>query len=564
MSDGGREAYYQRVRPVVGDALLRRKLAVWDLGYGYLAAEALARTGLRRQLWLDGGQPPGGALVRSLGADLLAHRSRAEAVEARCREHNHHEDAWELSARTDDVGRLERLLADERPDLLLALGDRRGGEVAAAALRAGVPLVMTFVPRTSAAGAIQLAWLPGCAADPDAVVAACGELSRIPALDLDLPESHVDGLEARSMALALAKWILLRPDAAPRPDLEQPIVQQGRCLVVRGRPDWPWAVRFVDPADQIDHLRLLDAIHRGPPRYLPPLGLLRRQRLLVVGLGTASLFCAEAGLWARQMVFVDCKEVSPYNPVRQVYGTRHVGRPKPEALCELLGRRLDPGGSWTAADEGDLRTLTSGPWALGAARLQLRAADPDSEEQFARLLDQVQPTFAVVGMGRTRDDNFLATAELRRRGIRHVTPSAFPGVTHFKHLLTDGAEGPCYDCLQGHLAVDAGPGPVLSVEQREMFYGGTQPATLAETYPSAHSLLRLAIDLALPRGARPAYLLSELAAERACFVGANRAERAADGSWLYGADRPFSMVTYGPQDLALAGQDICSCGRRMG
>jgi hypothetical protein len=165
-------------------------------------------------------------------------------------------------------------------------------------------------------------------------------------------------------------------------------------------------------------------------------------------------------------------------------------------------------------------------------------------------------------MGRTHDDNFAATSALRRRGIRHITPSAFPGVTHYKHILTDGAEGPCYDCIQGHLpAVDSGAGPALSPAEREMFYGGSQPATLAETYPSAHSLLRLAVDLALPRGARPGYLLRELGAERPCFVGANRAEQSGD-AWLYGVDRPFGMVTFGVADVARAEKPVrCACGR---
>ena len=100
-----------------------------------------------------------------------------------------------------------------------------------------------------------------------------------------------------------------------------------------------------------------------------------------------------------------------------------------------------------------------------------------------------------------------------------------------------------------------------------MFYGGTQPATLAETMPSAFSLLRLARDLALPPAARPAYLAQQLYAERPCFVGANRAERTtlADGSkqWLYGVDRPFKMVSYGMGDLVGSrSEERCpSCGR---
>jgi len=556
-----RQDYFDRVRPVVGQGLLRRKLAVWDLGHGYLAAEALARTGLTSQVWFDDG-PPRGAVVRSLGRQLSACASRGEALLCFCRDHNEWETDWDLTTAPPELDRLRACLGGtSRPDLLLARGGEGAGEIAAAAVEAGVPLVMTFVPAASSATAVQVVWLPEARCSAEAVVQACRRLEALPLLDLDRHENHIDGLEARSMALGLAWWILLRAGGATRADLELPIVEQGRCLVVRGQPSWPWAARFLSAGRGLD--ALLAELGRGGVRYRPPPDLLRGQRLLVLGLGTASLLCAEAHLVARRIVLVDGKEVSPYNPVRQVYGTRHVGRPKAEALAEILRDRLDPTTQWTAGQEGDVRYVSSGTQSIGAVRLHLTAADPDSEERFGVLLDQVQPTMAIVGMGRTRDDNFLATSELRRRGIRHITPSAFPGVTHFKHILTDGSLGPCYDCLQGHLMVDAGPGPTLTEAQRELFYGGTQPATLAETYPSAHSLLRLVHDLALPRGARPPYLLAELAAERACFVGANRAERTADGEWLYGVDQPFSLVTYGVEDLAAGtgAERPCSCGR---
>lgn len=553
MSDATwREAYFDRVRPVVGETLARARAVFWDLGHGHLAAEALARTGLRHQVWLDEA-PPDGAFLRSLGRWAAVQGRRGEALASACTEHNTFETEWSLVSRPARLDELRRALA-EQPNVLIARGDEQARDVAAAAIDAGTPLVMTFVP-ASALGALHVVWIPGAACSVDQVLEACATLAGLPALDLDLPASHVDGLEARSGALALASWILLRTS---RPDLERPLVAEGRVILARGRPDWPWAVRFLAPTE------ITPLLERAAPRYTPPLALLRDQRLLVIGLGTASLFCVEAaGLLAREVLLVDAKEVSPYNPVRQVYGTRHIGEPKADALARILARRLDPGADWQTSTEGPVSWRTSGPCRLGAARLHLTMANPGAEDQLVELLDIFRPTLAVVGMGRTHDDNFMVTAELRRRGIRHITPSAFPGVTHYKHIVTDGASGPCYDCLQGHLVVDAGPGPSLTEAQRELFYGGTQPATLAETYPSAHSLLRLAQDLALPRGARPAYLAAELAAERACLVGSNRAERANDGQWLYGVDRPLAMVAFGLEDLVAGtgAERPCSCGR---
>lgn len=545
--------YYNRVRPLLGECLESASLVVWDLGFNYLGAEALARTGLRRQTWFDNGVA-GGAFCRSLGQQWHG-QARGDALERHCKEHNTLERRWDLRTRPPDLADLGRHLRQPHPpDLLLARGDADAPRIARAAMDQGIPLVITFVPRDSPVGCFQVVWSPQSAADPDVLLEACARLAALPPRDLDLPSAHLDGLEARSQALSLGRWLLQRQHEQ-REDLLQPIMEQGRFLIARGSPDWPWATRFLSgPPSQ----RQLKAGHHP---YLPPLSLLQGGRLLVIGLGTASLFCAEAGMIFPHMVFVDCKDVSIFNPVRQIYGTGQVGRPKPEALKDILCGRLDPTGQWESRRDGPLSYRCTGRLALGSADNRLRAQDPSSMALFKDMLDRVRPTMAVVGMGRSRDDNFTATAELRRRGIPHVTPTAFPAVTHYKHILTDGQDGPCYDCLQGHLPLDGGAGPTLSTAEQEMFYGGTQPATLAETYPSAHSLLRLVRDLSLPRAARPVYLLRELSAERNCFVGANRVERR-DGQWLYGMDHPFSMVTYGVGEMiGSASRRRCSCGR---
>ena len=546
--------YYDRVRPLLGDDFFAARVAVWDLDLGYLAAEALARTGIRRQTWFDSGKA-GGAFCRSLGWQLFG-QPRGEALQTHCEAHNALEKDWSLHCLPRDLEQLRTNLAQQQPRLLLARGDEDAGEVARAALEQGVALVMTFTPASIPVGCLQVVWVPGSAADPAVVIRACEQLGALPSRDLNLPLSHVDGLEARSMALSLAKWILLRGGPLPRPDLEEPLVQRGRFLVLRGTPEWPWAVRFSGAAGGV-----IDRLRGRARLYHPPLSLIPERRLLVLGLGTASLLCAEAGLFFDQMLLVDCKDVSPFNPVRQIYGTDHVGQPKPETLVRILAQRLDPNGNWSTSRDGPIHVTSTASRSLGAAQLHLREGDPRSVEQFCDLLARFEPTMAVVGMGRSKDDNFTAAYELRRRSILHVTPTAFPSVTHYKQILTDGAQGPCYDCLQGHLPLDGGGGPTLQPEAREMFYGGTQPATLVETYPSAHSLLRLVHDLSLPRPARPVYLMRELASERNCFVGANLVEHT-DSGWLYGLDQPFSMVTFGVEDLVgAAARRRCSCGR---
>jgi hypothetical protein len=556
--------YYVRVRPVVGEILAQRRLAVWDLSFGYLAAEALARTGLRDQLWFDSPGLAGDAFCRSLGGRHRG-RPRANALAEVCREHNHFESSFHLEGRPAELGHLRRALRGEdgaRPHLLLAHAGPGAAELARAAIDEGIPFVLSRVPRGAAAGAAHLVWLPESASDLDSVIAAAEELSALPGLDLDELASHVDGLEARSTALALAKWILLRagPARSARPDLERPLLAEGRNLLLRGDPSWPWAVRFLRPARET-----VAVLAAGPARFRTPLGLLRSSRLLVLGLGTGSLFCAEAASFFRTLHGVDCKAVSAVNPVRQIYPTRLIGTGKGEALTGLLAARLNPEEEWRARERGaSIHELGAGDRTLGWSDLRLGGEDPASLDRLREILDELDPSLVIVAMGRSRDDNFVAAEELRRRGILHITPTAFPGVTHYKQILTDRVRGPCYECLQGRLSVDGGAGATLTADEREMFYGGSQPATLAETYPSAHSLLRLALDLALPPAARPPYLLRELAAERPCFVGANKAEQVGSGGWLYGCDRPFSMVTYGVEDVASRGlRSRCSCGREL-
>lgn len=548
-----RASYYERVKPLLGDTLARARLLVWDLRTGYLPAEALARSGLLHQVWLDEGEAQG-AFCRSLG---WHHRGieRSRALEAEIRDHNRWEPGFEIEAHGRTSTRLRDRLSHVVPDLILARADADAEAVARLALERGVSLLLTSTPASSVADSLVLVWTPGCQVPAEQVLSTARWLGSLPALDPDVPRHHVQGLEAGSLSLSLARWLLGRPGLR-RPDLDQPIVEEGRILLARGEPAWPWSTRFLRPTPEV-----LALLSRPVPRWFPTLELLRGERLLVLGLGTASLFCAEASLLSPHLCLLDAKEVSPFNPVRQVYGTDDIGRPKPEALAAILRRRVAPGDGWTVHDDGPLKVWARAWCSISEGTLHLREDDDDSRACFEAILDRFRPTLAVVGMGRGKDDNFTATTILRRRGIRHITPSAFPAVTHYKHVLTDGERGPCYDCIQGHLPLDGGAGPTLADPIRELYYGGTQPATLAETLPSAHSLLRLAIGLALPRPARPAFLTAELDAERVCFVGANLAERG-PGGWLYGVDRPFAMVTYGVSDLVGSGKDRrCACGR---
>ena len=551
--------YFQRVRPIIGEVFAEQTLAIWGAGSLGQVAEALARTGLTRQLHFgDAAQPAPPSFCRSFGERYRTQPAMA-AIEGEIRGHNRFEQGWQLQRLPAEPAQLKQTLTgSRRPSVLLAAVDSNARTVADSAMEAGIPFVLLHRSIATNPSHLALVWHPESSAERGSLLACCDQLASRPQISGADPADHLNGLEAQSLALNLVRW-LLAPQRPSRPDLEAPLVQGGTPFVLRGSARWPWEVRFASANQLLPWL----AANPATPSYRPPLSLLKRQRLLVLGLGTSSLFVREAANYFDTLVLLDCKEVSPFNPVRQAYGSDHIGVPKAAALAGIVATQLAPGDDhWELQQQAGLTLRTDDSRRIWSGELELTQRRRSTLQRWRAILDATEPTIAVIAMGRSRDDNFLAAMELRRRGIRHVTPSAFPAVSHFKHVLTDGAEGPCYDCLQGHLAIDSGPGPELPNEQRELFYGGTQPATLAETLPSAHSLLRLVLDLALPRAARPAYLSRELAAERNCLVGANRVEQLSGGEWLYGVDRPFRMVSYGIEDLVGSrSEQRCPCGR---
>ena len=532
----GPAQYYQRVAPVVGESLRGRTVRVRGAAGLARALEALGRTGVTSFSVPAAEADVGAALAEALGA------------------HNR----WE---RYD-------VTASEAPPTGTALVVGCGGPggagagALAEARRAGVPAVLGWLLEGCVAPVARLVWLPELDADPAAARAAdrrVAELDAVAAADPRL--RFLDWLDLNALCLAAATSVLVRSGPRARAELEDFWLGQRRVLLLHGSVHWPWEVRY----PVLDRPLALAA--ESMPLPVRP-ALTARARVLLLGCGTGSLFAGEAVRFFRQLVMADAKPFSAFNPVRQLAGTDHVdGKLKPFALQDVLAQRIAPDGAWDDETDGPVLWRRGMGYALGAAELFLRETDRASVARFEELCDRVRPDVAVVAMGRSRDDNFTACEILRRRGVRHVVPTAFPGATHYKHVLVDGADGPCYECLQNRLPVDAGPAPELTPEARELFYGGTQPATLAETLPSIYSLLRLTVELALPRSVRAPWLQERLAVGATCFVGGNRALRAPDGDgWLYGVRLPHQVVTYGVREVraAVAGTRCRACGRALG
>jgi hypothetical protein len=551
-----RAAYYDRVRPIIGDAFDHKGFAAYGLDAFPKAIEALLRTGARRA-WLEDSGPINSELFsRALGALALG-RSVPEAFDAFSRAHNRYEDRFEIRAAPDLEGSPELPGAD----VLLCYAPGRARAALSAARRLHIPAILGSVLEKSRAAQAVFVFDP--ARDSEAASALAASLDEHPAASPGDPARLDDFLGLSDLMLMFAKAILLRGTPKERPDLARLFDQEGRRFLVRGSPSWPWETRYLSEEQGRSALERL--AQHVPLRYTLPRGLFRKQRVAVLGCGTASLLLGELVYDVEQLLFLDAKPFSAFNPIRQLCSTDDVeGLSKPFALQQILRRRLAPDADWEETNEGEISWLSHQKTRLGGAVLRLSEVDPESVSRFESLLDAFDPTLCIVGMGRSRDDNFTACEILRKRGIRHLVPTAFPGVTHFKNIVVDGTRGPCYDCLQNHLPVDGGAGPTLDEEARSVYYGGTQPATLAETYPSAHQLYQLTKALMLPEAARPAWWAPLRDEERTCLVTANTVERAGEG-WLYGIPFPGQAIAYGPTDVVHARTgERCACGRVVG
>ena len=105
-------------------------------------------------------------------------------------------------------------------------------------------------------------------------------------------------------------------------------------------------------------------------------------------------------------------------------------------------------------------------------------------------------------------------------------------------------------------------GPDLPREARELFYGGSQPATLFETYPSAHALLRVTIEILTTHHLRSPWFRELVNNEHTCLLWGNVVQTK-DGKPLYDIETLGELVAYSPAHMI--GWPACdTCGRLNG
>ncbi|MBI4149568.1 hypothetical protein HY491_03910 [Candidatus Woesearchaeota archaeon] len=535
-------AYFQRILPVVGRALFGKKLFFGDLHLTAMVVDAFARCGVSSFVLADDRKVVAGDVIARMFGNHYADQSAAAALADALQRHNSCQSGWTFTRGGQGI-------AAGRPDIVISGINQQLMRACAAAKVPGV--FFSLLQSVSVNGIVLLV-------HPDLPFPELESAGWLPQ-EQDL-HSMLDSAELSDIAAAIASAFLLRGTKHQRKGIESFIFSAKRNVIVRGTKVWPWDVNFLDSTK---HGETLLAALRPVYRSSLPVELVAGRRIMLIGCGTGSLFAWQAVNYVHNMLLVDCKPFSGFNPVRQFCSTDDARRLelKPVVLGKKLARLVGGIVRCTHYDVAGMRLqqFAVGQHVITAAGLEVTEG---TKEQFAMLVSWYNPDAVIVAMGRTEGENFVACKVLRHMGIRHIIPSAFPSATHYKHVVVDGSTGLCYDCVQSKTRVDAGAAPNLSSEQAEMFYGGTQPATIFETWPSSHSLMRLCIELLLPDAARSAWFWRLLHNETPVLVGGNLAQQQ-DGFWLYGVPKPFAMVVFGKDDIiGINEKDTCAtCGR---
>lgn len=536
------KSYLNRILPVIGNHLHDKSMVFINPQLTHTIAEAFSRCGVKKLTIVGADEVMENSPIHlSYGHSYLGYRANDACFDF-FRRHNEFEKSWEFVS----VDFFQQLcLSSHKSPIDVIVG---GGSVREC------QKIISFA-REHKITAIVFTVLQGREAK-----SLISVIDTKRGLDFSLFDnlenmpcdlfSRLDFLETADLVANIAKAILLKDTKFEREDFNNLLYEEKKNNIIRGTTSWPWHVIYGGEEFSQEMLALINAFF-FEFEYKPS----KEDRLMIIGCGTASLLVGEAINFYRKIILVDCKNVSVFNPVRQLYGTEEIGKVKVFSAQRILMERIG-----TRKDE----------YEIDASQLRLKEEDGASVEKLHALLDEYKPTIVIVGMGQTRDDNFIATKILRDRGIKHIVPAAFPLATHYKHIVVDGKNGPCYTCLQGRLPIDNEGAAPITEEQREMFYGEgdfeekTQPATIIETWPSVHSALLLAVQLSLPENERNDWFREKMKAGETCFVGGNVSIKN-DGNYLYGIKFPGQIITYSDGDIftAMEGELCVDCGRNL-
>lgn len=244
-----------------------------------------------------------------------------------------------------------------------------------------------------------------------------------------------------------------------------------------------------------------------------------RKRILFIGCGTASLMMPilQKSPFVLGLSLVDGKKVERHNLLRQWFWEGQLGYHKVNALKKSL-----------------------------SLPVQSFPVFMEDERALVGFLDQRSVDCVVLSTGETTSLNHSLSKVLWDRRIPHIIPSILPAGKYYKTVIIDrDFNDNCYSCYQGE---PVGGPPTISQEEREVFYGGTQPATPFETFPSAVFVVEALSWIA--RSNKEGHPLTNAMREgKGCFLSGNVVEIGEDGEPLYDLPRLGAVRALGPHDL---------------
>lgn len=484
-------AHFARVLPIVGADLGRMRVAVAGLNWIAPLVDYLAASGIRRWLWRSDGADTG-ALARRLeqrhGAALALRAEVAERSE------------WPLAA------------ARQPCDLVLAAGGASTLLAAVAAADAARCPALLIIPPV-AGEPCRARWvLP--ADDRAAAPEWIGRYAR--AAMIRTPPAAMfawDWITSAPLLAGFGRALLLRDTPFARADLAELWACGIRELAIGG--EHPFDIRFGEGkvASETSVLSVAQRVRFHTPRA-------RRGSLLIAGLGSiGSVAAAYLAPLLDRAILADPDLVDEANPARQAYDRGDIGAPKPIALARHLR------GSGVPSIIALAQALTD-------------------EADIAALHARYGITVAIVATGAHAD--FAIARGLRAAGIPHVVARCYPRARFWEAIMIDGAHGPAYEAIRGHLT--PGPAAPPTPEQRRAYSAAgaleAEPATLIESGWAAAWVARLAAQLLAPAGLRERWMLELLGARRVCLVGGVGVEPTPIGP-AYGVAMPGQIHAWG-------------------
>lgn len=356
--------------------------------------------------------------------------------------------------------------------------------------------------------------------------------------------------DVTDLLLYLVKSVVFRHSKERRKFTYARFIESGHNVLLRTGQGNPYAVW----STSLQHVMRSEDIQRQRPPAPKP------YRVLLIGCGTGSLYAdIVANKTSAHLAMVDCKPFSEFNLVRQRAHQDDVGgEVKSIALMKMYRSEFPDGTSAYISSPMDA------PWpAYANGRFSAHNLAIEHERDVRLLYAIEKPDVVVIAMGESHGVNHLAAKVAREMGIPHVIPTALPGASYIKVIVV-GKEGtPCYSCYQGPSQKKKGS-PKLTTEARELFYGGTQPATMFETLPAAHLIHRVVEELMQPPVYGKSWVHKLLDAGKGCILLANETHDGPDGQeFLYCIDHIGGVATFGVRDLRDPAACIV-CGRLNG